>query len=304
MQDSNTNKNAGIKNQLQALKGLSLPLVTEKQRNDILPDFLPPNEIHIEEFEDGDDHSQDQAHRYSSGMENLYRGTKRRRSIKQITEEAPPRKKQCEENEDYVYDIVDLTFLENSSSPLSGLYPLREMIPSVDVSTSTVDINEEDSDEEAPPRRQCMGEEDNVYEVVDLTFSERSSSPLSGSSPFWDFIPTEDASSSTEDFWLAMMRTMEQSDVEDDHEEVPSGRSQCVEEEDDVCEVDYLTFSERSSCPFWDFIPTEDASFSTEDFWLAMMRTMEQSNVEDDNDEAPSRRNQCVEKHRELIAII
>ncbi|KAF7699872.1 hypothetical protein HF521_002830 [Silurus meridionalis] len=224
--------------------GLSLPLVTETQRNDTLPDFLPPNEIHIEEFEDGDDYSQDHTHRYSFGMENLYRGTKRRRSFEQTTEKALPRKRQCEENKD------------------------------------------------------------DVYKVVDLTFSERRSYLLSGSSPTTGFISIEDASSSTEDFWWPMIRTMEQADVENDHEEAPSTRSQCVEKDDDLYEVVELTFLERDSSPFRDFIPIEDASSSTEDCWWAMIRTMEQADVENDHEEAPSTRSQCVEEDNDVYEVV
>lgn len=154
----------------------------------------------------------------------------RRRTRAQMTEEddndeeAPPRKRQHLDEEDDDYEVFELSILERSSSRSSSLSPTLELIQIADTPSSSEYFwwirrmrdqmtEEDDNNEDAPSStRQHLEEEENDYEVFELTILERSSSRSWSLSSTLEFIPPVDTLSSIELSWWMIRREYLDSD--------------------------------------------------------------------------------------------
>ncbi|KAK3528457.1 hypothetical protein QTP70_000131 [Hemibagrus guttatus] len=216
------------------------------------------------------------------------------------TGDAPPSRRQCLEQEDEEYEVIELW-----SSSSSWRNSILDSIPSMDAHSSSehfcgkrkrrmATTDEEDSDEEGLLRkRQRVEQEGDRYELGNLGSSSSSSW---SSSSILDSIPSVDAHSSSEHFCGKRKRRMATTDEEDSDEEGLLRKRQRVEQEGDGYELGNLgssSSSSWSSSSILDSIPSVDAHSSSEHFCGKRKRRMETSDEEDIDEEAPPRKRLC-----------
>ncbi|KAK2857986.1 hypothetical protein Q7C36_005905 [Tachysurus vachellii] len=222
-------------------------------REETPSDLLPPTELHyntVENEDNDEDYSPDQLYAQSTSKHFHGKRTREQLSEKEEVEEAPPSKRQRMEQEDVVVELL-------SSSSLS-LSPILDPIPSIDMHPRNENMaDEEENDEEAPPRtRQHVEQEDELSELTNLDSNSSTSLTLS---PTLEFIPIIDSSSSSHYFWWRWrVSDREQISGEEDNDgETPPERLEHVEQEDNENEV-YFVSLERSPSPSMNLSTTSD----------------------------------------------